>query len=385
MTSAKSGNGRGTASVLSSIALTASVIAIAAAGYAIYVAQFDSRLERMRQHDQIEFLEQRSEALQSTQSVLETNVTNLRLSAAETEALNQKRLAELGARISAQEDSIRQLDARSLDDMNSQIDLFEGQLAGLAQDISRFEAYFQAGVESWTLREVEQLLLIADYRLRFGGDAQQALTALQIAADRLAVLNDSAHSEVRILLAQNIQSVASIAQVDAFSLLEDLRILHERVIYLPVLGDLDTAAGASSPKTVSESANDRSDEQSDGPFRRLINVAARLLDGVSDLIQIEKNNRPIRPVISAEIRQLVFERPRLLLELAESALVRQQYGLVQERLGVAGSWVGENFDTSSDLTIEWQGMLDDVLTALPADALPDLSESIAALRAVMNT
>jgi len=373
-------------SILPSIALVAAVVSMLAAGYAVYTTQFDSRLERMRQHDQIEFLEQRAESVQDIQSALETNVANLRLSAAEMEAANQERLGELRRQINAQEDSIRQLSAEPLEEMTGQIESFRKELESLSQQVARTGSYFQEGVESWTLKEIEHLLLVADHRLRFTGENHLALDALEIAFARLDALGNSNYSQVRRLLAQDIQMLKSAAPVDSLLLLEQMRILNDGVTYLPILGDL-TASGSSigSEAGNPETAGPGTAQQSEGAFQPVVDAGARFLDSITDLIQIEKNNRPVRPLMSGEIRQLIYERTHLFIESAESALIRQQPVLVAERLHILRDWVFENFDTNSDITNEWAGMLDDILMNLPTDPPGDLSESIVALQALMES
>ena len=373
-------------SMLSSAALVMGMLAMLAAGYAVYTTQFDSRLERMRQHDQIEFLQQRADAILDTQSTLETSVTSLRLSSAELQAANQERLGELRRQITAQEDSIRQLSAESLEEMTDQIEAFKQELKALSQEVARTESYFQGGLESWTLKEIEHLLLVADYRLRFTGENHLALDALEIASARLDTLSNSTYSEVRRLLAQDIQMVKSSAPVESLSLLEKMRILHDRVTYLPVLGD-PVASGSNTgfEKGSPETTGPDMDQQSEGAWQPLIDAGARFLDSLTDLIQVEKNNRPVRPLLSGEIRQLIYERTRLFMESAESALIRQQPVLVAERLNILRNWVFENFDADSDITIEWIGMLDDILGNLPTGPPGDLSRSIAAVQAVMES
>jgi len=372
--------------ILSSTALVVGVLSMLAAGYAVYITQFDSRLERMRQHDQIEFLQQRAEAILEIQSTLETSVTDLRLSSAELEAANRERLGELRRQIADQEDSIRQLSAESLEELLGQIEALEEELKSLSREVARTETYFQGGVESWTLKEIEHLLLVADYQLRFTGENHLALDALEIAFTRLHALGNPDYSEVRRLLAQDIQTLKSSASVESLSLLEKLRVLNDRVPYLPVLGDLATSESsigteAGSPKITGPGT----DQQSEGVFQPLVDAGARFLNSFADLIQVEKNNRPVRPLMSGEIRQLIYERTHLSIESAESALIRQQPVLVAERLNILRSWVFEHFDTDSGITIEWVGMLDDILEQLPEDPPGDLSKSIAVLQAVMES
>ncbi|MYB35750.1 MAG: hypothetical protein F4X92_11685 [Gammaproteobacteria bacterium] len=379
-------NRQASTSILSSIALVVGVLSMLAAGYAVYTTQFDSRLERMRQHDQIEFLEQRAEAILNTQSTLETSVTNLRLSSAELESVNQERLGELRRQIAAHEGSIRQLSAESLEEMTGQIEAFKEELESLSQEVARTESYFQGGVESWTLKEIEHLLLVADHRLRFTGESHLALDALEIASARLDALGNPNYSEVRRLLAQDIQTLKSSTPVESLSLLEQMRVLNDRVTYLPVLGDLIASESNTDSEEGSPETTDPGSEQqaAEGIFQSLIDAGARFLDSFTDLIQVEKNNRPVRPLMSGEIRQLIYERTHLFVESAESALIRQQPVLVAERLNILRSWVFDNFDTDSDITMEWIGMLDSILKNLPTGPPGDLSGSIAALQTVME-
>lgn len=352
----------------------------------MYVSQFDSKLERLRQHDQLELLEQRADALQESQSALELGVTNLRTSSAELETANRRRLLEIREQLSSQEDTIRQLNALSSDQWNSEIESLKERIAGLSNDMSAIRAQLERGVESWTMEEIEQLVLVADYRLRFTGEGKLALEALQIASDRLATLDNPAHAELKRLLARDIEALDDMEPVDILALLGVLRILNDRVAFLPLAGDLSAGAAGEeeSRETGSRPASTTPADQQAGPLQSLADAGARILDSLGDLVQVEKNGRPIRPIISGELRQLVYERTRLLLESAEAALVRQQSSLFRERAAVLRSWVEENFDLTADATTDWLELLDDVAEDLPAGAVADLSESLEALHAAMG-
>ncbi len=379
---------RRVSSIFSSIALAIGVLALLMAGYAVYSTQFDSRLERMRQQDQIEFLEERAEAIQSSQNILETSITNLRLNSAELEVENQERVAELREQIATQENSIRQLNAVSLEELTSQVESFQADLDSLSQEVNQTRTYFQDGVESWTLKEVEYLLLIANHQLRMTGENDLIVEALETASVRLGTLANPNYFEVKGMLDQNIQALKTRTSVDTLSLLGNIRILNGRISYLPVLGDLSHSG---SSKTNSQGGNAgpsvpiTTQQQSEEATNALSEALSRFLNSISDLIQIEKNNRPVRPVISGELRQLIYERTHLLLELAESALIRQQHVLVAERLNLLRNWVSDSYDMNADITIEWIGMLDAIIKNLTVSPPLDLSETIATLQDVMDS
>ncbi|MYD77149.1 MAG: hypothetical protein F4093_04420 [Gammaproteobacteria bacterium] len=378
--------GHAPALAMASVALVLGVLAISAGGYAVYVSQFDSKLERLRQHDQLELLEQRADALQASQSALELGVTSLRASSAELETANHGRLLELREQLSSQEDTIRQLDALSNDQWSSEIESLRERMADLSSDMSAIQAQLERGMESWTMEEIEQLVRVADYRLRFTGEGKLALDALQIASDRLATLNNPAYAELKRLLARDVEALDDMEPVDTLALLGTLRILNDRVAFLPLAGDISAGAAGEeeSRETGSRPASTAPADQQTGPFRFLADAGARILDSLGDLVQVEKNGRPVRPIISGEMRQLVYERTRLLLESAEAALVRQQSSLFRERVEVTKSWISENFDLTADATADWLELLDDVAEDLPAGAVPDLSESLEALHAAMG-
>ncbi|MCY4051433.1 MAG: uroporphyrinogen-III C-methyltransferase [Gammaproteobacteria bacterium] len=380
-------NDRQASSVLPAIALSMGLLSLILSGYAVYSTQFDSKLERMRQLDQIAFLEQRVETLQDSQSTLEMSITNLRLSSAEQKVANQERQAELREQIATQGNSIRQLNAVSLEELTGQIESFRADLDSLFREVDQTTVYFQEGAESWTLKEVEYLLLVADHRLRLTGESNLVLEVLEIASTRMDALDNRNYFEVKRLLDQNIQVLKSRARIDTLSLLREMRVLNDRVSYLPLLGDFvdSGASNTNSQKKNTATSVQDANQQSQESSNVLFEASAQFLNSITDLIQVEKNNRPVRPVMSGELRRLIYERTHILLELAESALIRNQHVLVAERLNVLRSWVSDSFEMDSDITIEWISMLDDILTNLTVTPPLDLSESIAALQDVIDS
>ena len=236
-------------------------------------------------------------------------------------------------------------------------------------------------------------MLIANQRLFFSGDTHLSSRALQFADDRLQRLADPALNDVRQALATEIAALDSVDVVDTAGVLNNLAILASSVENLSLAGDLvipdkaengSASTTAESDTTKTEAAG--TDESGIGSYTQpIIDAGSSFISSLGDLIQVEKNGKSVKPVISAEARQLNYEYTRIILESAQIAFVRQDPALYQHRMQSARNWVEERFDMNSEETTNWLAQLDKVASVSPQSELPDISASLSAIREIINT
>ena len=372
--------------VVSWIALILSVVAVCAGGYAWYLGTVDSKSNAVQQETRLNLIERRIGGVEQAQTGLSTGISQLGDSLARFDADSGELIQDVRNEISNQDDSVRELIQNEIDALSNQVDTLRSQLSSNA--------------DGWVLEEVEQLILIADKRLRFSGEAVLAKQALQLADQQLAQLSGSGVNEVRRLLSKDIAALDNVPLIDMPGILNELSVLSDQVDKLPLAGDIvmgNTSTGSDAdrgqggePQGVEAQGSDsQGDVAKSATLERFLkpvmNAGAALLTNLGDLVQIEKNDNPVKPLISAQERRMTYEKTRLILESAQIALVREKPELFTNRINAAGEWVKQNFNRDVARTGDWIERLDRVGSSLPDTEIPDISATLSAIRALSGS
>ena len=256
----------------------------------------------------------------------------------------------------------------------------------LSNAVAALRAEFGRSVDRWSLEEVERLMVIANQRLQLAADTELAGNALKLADSRLRKLVDAdpALGPVRKMLADEIASLDNVAAVDVAGTLNALSALSRSVDDLPLAGDV-TGTGADSAAEEEEvvessSADPAADDSS------LWAAGKNFLADLGALVQVERDDKSLAPILSVELRLMVFEKTKLILESCQLAFLREQgrergdvYG---SRMEAAKNWVTANFDTESAAVDAWLERWAVLAAVSPEAELPDISASLRALREV---
>ncbi len=375
-------------SIVAWAALLLGVVAAGAVGYMWYQGAADSKLNAGQQEARLDLIEQRIDGVERTQASLRTGIS------AGVDELGDSldaRIDGLGDSLAHSDADIRQqiqgihnditnLDHSIRERTQKEIDRLSGRIAALRSQLD-------SNLDRWVVEETGQLILIAYQRLRFTGEIGLAKQALRLADQRLGQLSGSAVDEVRRLLLSDIAALERIPPVDVPALLNELSVLSAQVDGLPLAGDIVMDADTDREKEDEPQGVD-SREGSDETtalnryLKPVIDAGAGLLTNLGDLIQIEKNGNSFKPVISAQIREMTYERARLILESAQVALVRQNPALYSHRINAARVWVEHNFNVDAALTRDWIRQLDQVGLSYRDSGAPDISATLSAIRAL---
>lgn len=287
-------------------------------------------------------------------------------------------------RLDAADATVAALDARlqALQTADAQRERALRELAVTVAAV-RAEAARLGNAEAWRLAEAEHLLVIANQRLRLGGDAALARRALWLADDILRQAADPALATVRARLAEEITALDQAAPADAAEVLRRLAALAAAVEELPLAGD--ALAGFDSAATVLETGAATVPEtgagESENPSTGWLAAGKNLLSDLGALVQVETIDAEARPVLSAELRAAIYANARLILEAAQLAFLRGDEAVYAERMGAAAAWVTAHFAAESTAARAWLAGLDELARVSPSPQLPDISGSLQALRA----
>jgi uroporphyrin-3 C-methyltransferase len=375
-------------SVTAWLAIIMSALALVAGGYAWYLTAVDSRINVGQQQNMTELLNQRINSFEAAQSDLEARISQLKSQLTESEANTGNRLNNIRNELAAQENTVREQVAVSQKTLSDQSNQFRTEFDALSDSIIKLRSELNRSIDSWTLEEIEQLVIIADQRLRFAGDTVMAIKALELASSRLEQIADPSLLALRQQVIADSQSLSALPQIDVVEILGRIVALGNSVDGLELAGDLKAPEVAASPgedagNSEGGSAEDTASGQQstmDKYTQPIVDASSELLASLADLIQVEKNGESLKPVVSAHARQLIYERTGLLLESAQIALIRQEERLYRDRLSYTREWVEENFDGDSLQTGNWLDQLTEI-ESLPSTSTPhDITGSVDAVR-----
>ncbi len=384
VTAQSSGAETSSSSVMAWIALILSVLAFGSGGYAWYVTAIESKLTSGQQESRFNVVEQRLDGFENSQNDSASQISSVKNQIAQSEDNFSNQIRAIRKEITDQDSLVKQQLSGFDQNMDAQSESYRQEFETLSNTIVILRSELGRSIDSWTLEEAEQLIFVAQQRLEFAGDVVLAKRALELAAERLDQLADPGVADIQRLLTADILALGSVDIVDPSVVLNKLSGLSENIYLLPLAGDVAVPASSESESGGQETLSD--DQQSEGELTSVQKFTKPIMDGISalidslgDLVQVEKNGKSVKPLISAEARQLTYDKVNLILESAQIAFVRQQVDLYKNRIQTARLWVEERFDQNSTATINWLGELGKLEAISPDSNLPDLTKTLEAI------
>ncbi len=255
-------------------------------------------------------------------------------------------------------------------DVEARLGQIEARLAGIQNQRLAIEALYDELSQSrdeWTLAEVEQILLVASQQLQLAGNVKAALIALEAADARLARSNRPQLTQVRRVIAQDIERLKSSPFVDVTGIGLKLESVISKVDELPLVMQTRPAGG---------NEHVAADNAEQG-WRLLI---AELWHDMLSLVRIERIDTPDTPLLAPE--QAFFLRENLKLRLlgARLALLARDQAAYRADLAAAVDWSARYFDTAAPSVAASIDTLNELAQSDIQIDLPDVSASLGAVR-----
>lgn len=360
MPGAPSSGGRGAGLALGIIALVVSIVAFLVAGYLWYQSEVSAKLESGKKDSQLMGFSQqlaagteRAADLKSKQDALTTAHGELR----------QQLLGQEARLLDTLHDDKRE--------RSTEIDALRAEFQNLSDSVSKVYQQLNRSLDSWTVEEVEQLLLLANHRLQLSRNVDMAVTALRLADQRLEDFGDPQFLPVRKALAAEIATLDAVTRIDMPGLTLRLAGLAGAVDGLPLSRQVrpeDTPL----PEAELEATE------------RVANAARQIWNDLRGLVRVKEIDTTRKPLLMPEQHYFVTENLKIALNSAQFALLRDDPAAYQRNLNNAKTWIGEMFD-NSDAAVKNLITEIDALLAEPVQVeLPDISGSLAALREVIS-
>ncbi|MCH6582465.1 MAG: uroporphyrinogen-III C-methyltransferase [Proteobacteria bacterium] len=271
-------------------------------------------------------------------------------------ARNGERQAEFGK-------SLENFEQR-LNSVKEVQDTLASAINGLAQDLGRKR-------DDWALAETEQLLLIANYRLQLARDVETAVAALRAADGQLQKLADPSLLPTRKLIADEITALQRLDRADIPGIALRLGSMASTLEQLPLHVErrFATAAPVTGVATTESTSLD---------------TLQQMWRDFLGLIRIRKTTEGQKPLLPPEQDYFLRENLRLMLYGAQLAMLQGDTGTYTQNLKSARRWIGDYFDTETQVVTNMQEELQALLDEKIVVELPDVSASLGALRDIAS-
>jgi uncharacterized protein HemX len=262
-------------------------------------------------------------------------------------------------------------------DLSGAVSRNGAEIAGLAgriddsqQAMARLSDTVDGGRARLQLAAVEQLLLMANDRLLLAHDSATALRALDLADQRLALLNDPRLFRVREALAQERAALTRLAITDTTGLTLSLSQLSQRV------GDLPLRARARDRFEIAATAQEAPAEP--GALARMWHAVRTALE---NLFTVRRSDGPGPRLLAPEEEALVAQILRLKLDGARLGLLAGDTRTFHQLVGEAGGWLEQYYDETDPNVGAARAELRRLEGLKLAGEAPDLTRSLTLLRA----
>lgn len=250
-----------------------------------------------------------------------------------------------------------------------------GRLESSELAVARLGDTVEGGRTRLQLAAVEQLLLMANDRLQLAHDAPGALKALELADERLALLNDPRLFRVREQLATERGALAKLALPDYTGLSLALAELLKRApdlplrVRVPERFEIETDAAPTAPAV-------------DGGAAARIWAAVK--HALANIFALHRTSGPAPRLLAPDEEALVEQILQLKLEGARLALLAADGRTFSELVGAARAWLDQYYDEADPNVRTSRAELERMARLQLAPALPDIGRSLALLRGRMD-
>ena len=261
-------------------------------------------------------------------------------------------------------------DARdAVRETESRIGRIEAQLVGLQNQRLALESLYQDLSQSrdeWTLAEVEQILLVASQQLQLAGNVKAALIALEAADARLARSDRPQLTQLRRVIAEDIERLKSSPFVDVTGIGLKLERIIARVGEMPLA--METRPETTEPAVARSAAEG---------WRQMID---ELWNDLLTLVPIERIDASEAPLLAPDQSFFLRENLKLRLLGARLSLLARDQATFRADLEAASDWLQRYFDSEATAVASSAAAIDELSKSDIVIDLPDVGASLDAVR-----
>jgi uroporphyrinogen III methyltransferase/synthase len=276
--------------------------------------------------------------------------------------------------------------------LGQRLDQFDGKLNTLQTTQQTLQQHYQDATrdqDAWTLAEVGQLLTTANDQLHLTGNVQLALLALRNADTRLAASSTPQVLAARQAVQGDIAKLQAAPQTDLTGLTVKLDILLDQIDSLPLLGEADAKPGTVSAASATAATPTSTTAPANGSLpawrRWLTEFGNDLLGHLRGLVQIRSLDNADGMLLAPQQDAYLRENLKLRLLSARLSLLTRNQAIFKADISAVSTALARYFDPDAAQVQNMQSVLRQLKQATLAPPLPDLSDSLAAVRQLRNT
>ena len=254
-------------------------------------------------------------------------------------------------------------------DVEARLGQIEARLVGIQNQRLAFDSLYQElslSRDEWTLAEVEQILLVASQQLQLASNVKAALIALEAADARLAKSDRPQLTQLRRVVAEDIDRLRASPFVDATGISLKLERIIASIDEMPL-------AVATRPVVISD-AESRS---TTNDWRSMI---AEVWADVRGLVRIERVDSQIAPLLAPDQAFFLRENVKLRLLGARLALLARDEISYKADLAAAAEWLTRYYDGNAKSVASSVETLDQLRQSDIRIELPNVGASLDAVR-----
>ena len=281
------------------------------------------------------------------------------------------RIAELGADTAQAKTQLVQMQA-ALKEAQARIADLEGRITDTQEQRVAIEEMYRdlsRSADDRVLSEVEQMLVLASQQLQLAGNVRAALAALQAADQRLAHAEKLAATPLRRAIAQDMERLKSVPQLDTAGMAVKIDGLIAQAESLPLLAPEALPASRLAARA-------RHADESSGIAR----AARDLWDEMKGLVRIREIDAPDTPLLTPAQAYFLRENLKLRLLAARVALAARDEASFRDDLRASQAWIGKYYDGRSKPVAAALATLKQVAETPVTITVPDINASLAAVR-----
>ncbi len=275
------------------------------------------------------------------------------------------RIAALGEELTA---SRAELEVR-VDRSEALLENLPARFAALERRVNAVQGSTREARESLLREEAEYYLTLANTELEIAGRWDSAISALEIADDKLRELGNPTLRPVREAIAAELIALNSVEQPDIEGIVITLGRLLEQAPDLPLRPGGPNRFAA--PET-------GLDDAQPGLDRLWLGVQ----NALRSIVSVERREAPVAPVLTAAEQQLARRQLQLELQLARFAATSGSQEAFSSGVAAARAVLEQDFDAESVAVENAVTLLDGLAEVDVAPVRPDIGESLRALRAL---
>jgi len=258
----------------------------------------------------------------------------------------------------------------------------QAALEQMYQDVSKNR-------DDWALSEIEQVLSTASQQLQLAGNVQGALIALQNADRSLSRSDKPQFITIRRAIARDIDKLKALPSVDQSGIALRLDNVISQIDALPLLSDEKPAEPIAPSRVNARVAGAGKAASAPAPEetslgRRMTdtwrNWSHEMWDDIRQLIRVRTVDNPDALMLSPSESYFVRENLKLRLLNARLALLSRNEGTFRDDINTAQQMLVKYFDANARSTQAAQALLRQVQANNVTIDVPDLSESLNAVR-----